>query len=86
MEDEIMRDEKKELDIDEILDEKNIEKADILFRVLLSVIGGIQYWLLLYLLGYGDELQYWGIDFYPLMLGGFPVLIYTCVKFLKKIF
>ncbi len=33
-----MRDEKKELNIDEILDEKNIEKADIPFRVLLSVI------------------------------------------------
>lgn len=81
-----MRDEKKELNIDEILDEKNIEKADIPFRVLFSVIGGIQYWLLLYLLGYGDELQIWGINFFPFLLIGFPVLIYTCVKFLKKIF
>jgi len=81
-----MRDKKKELDIDEILNEKNIEKADIPFRVLLSIIGGIQYWLLLYLLGYADELQIWGINFYPFLLIGFPVLIYTCVKFLKKIF
>lgn len=81
-----MRDEKNELDIDEILDEKNIEKADIPFRVLLSVIGGIQYWLLLYLLGYGDVFQIWGINFFPCMIFAFPVLIYTCVKILKKIF
>lgn len=81
-----MRDEKKELDFDEILDEKNNKKADIPFRVMLSVIGGIQYWMLLYLLGYADELQFWGIDFYPFMLIGFPVLIYSCVKILKKIF
>lgn len=81
-----MRDEKKELDIDEILDEKAIKKADIPFRVMLSVIGGIQYWLLIYLMGYADVFQIWGINFYPFLIFGFPVLIYTCVKFLKKIF
>ena len=68
----------------EVKRNKKVE-ADIPLRLMLSILGGIYYWLLLYFMGFSDSMNFWGINFYPFMLIGFPVIIYNCVKVIKKI-